>query len=311
MKRHLVLVPLDGSPLARRALPYAATLARAMNEGVELLAVSERLGYGPEARRLESLIEEGLHAHLHTVAEELRTAGLAVETAVRSGDPADTILGHAEKVRARAVVMTTRGHSGVTRWLIGGVADKVMRTAPCPVLLARPGGPEAQPPAWQPRRIMVPLDGSPASEDALAPAYELAAAVGAAVALVRVQPYSAARLAIFGSHVLDVARMDEIDAHNAAAYLERVAAAAPAGIEVETAVPRGDPAEQLIEYAERDDVDLVVMTSHGRAGVQRMMLGSVADRLIRHGLPAYVIRTTTDLGATPSSTAVTGAPPPP
>jgi nucleotide-binding universal stress UspA family protein len=288
MDHHPILVPVDGSQRAEAALPYAVALAEAAGVGISLLAVVEDLGVSASADRLEALVGEGLRSYLHGLAEHLRAGGTLVEVAVRQGDPAATILAQAQ--HAPAVVMTTRGLGGLDRWRLGSVADKVMRLAPCPVVLIRPA--EDSPPRdepWWPRQILVPLDGSPPAEEALPTAYDWAAALGCAVVLVRVQPWLSTQMAIDERYIPDAGRFEEEAAQAAAEYLAYLQQRAPAGLTVTSEVLRGDPAACLIEFAETQPVDLVVMSSHGRGGVGRMALGSVTDRIVRHGLPTCIV----------------------
>src|SRR5690349_2887543 len=104
MKRHMLLAPLDGSPVAEAALAYATALAGAYGDGIELIGVVEQLGDGAQAARLNRRAAAGLRARLQAVADRLRSQGLAVETALCFGNPAEQILIHAEKARIRAVV---------------------------------------------------------------------------------------------------------------------------------------------------------------------------------------------------------------
>jgi nucleotide-binding universal stress UspA family protein len=292
MKRRSILVPLDGSELAEAALPYASALARATGCGIELLAVVDELGADDYANRLEALLAEGLGSHLRHAAERLRVDGVEVDTCVRRGDPAENILLHAEKRRARAVVMTTRGLGGLDRWLLGSVADGVIRLARCPVLAVSPTNAAPAIAAWKPRRLLVPLDGSSEAEQALDFAFELGAAFQAEIVLARVQPWVTSQMAIYGGYVPDIAHMDERAAESAAEYLHGIRDTASAGVSVRDVVLRGDPAERLIALAEADAIDLIIMTSHGRRGLGRLLLGSVADRIIRHGLPTMVVHPT-------------------
>jgi nucleotide-binding universal stress UspA family protein len=288
MTRQSILVPLDGSATAETALPYAATLALAFDDGLRLLSVVDQFGVGEYAERIEPLIEEGLRAHLHTVAEQLRASGLLVETAVRRGSPPETILAQAATAPTRAIVMCTCGMSGREQWLIGGVADKVVRLAPCPVLLVHPNGSGPDEP-WAPRRLVVPLDGSERAEQVLPFAYDLARSLGLDVALARVQPWTASQVAAYGGYIPDIAALDELAAREAAGYLDGLRGRAPEGVRVERVVLRGTPAEQLADYAEQTGAGLIVMASRGHNSFRRLLLGSVTDRLIRHGLPVMVL----------------------
>jgi nucleotide-binding universal stress UspA family protein len=177
---------------------------------------------------------------------------------------------------------------GLDRWLIGGVADKVVRLAACPVLLVHPNGSAPDEP-WRPQRLIVPVDGSERAEQALPVAYELAAALGTDVVLARVQPWTASQIAVYGGYIPDMAALDEMAAREAEAYLDELCRRAPEDVWVERIVLRGTPADQLIDYAEQTGAGLLVLASRGQNSFRRLLLGSVTDRLLRHGLPVMVV----------------------
>lgn len=285
-----LLVPLDGSDLSEAALPAATTLAGAEGMVIELLAVVEPLHRGPDPERLMSLVAQGLQARLHGIAEQLREDGLAVEVAVRAGEPAETIIAHAGDRHASLIVMTTHGLGGLDRWLVGSVADKVARFATCPVLVLRPR-PDAEEAAqgWRPTKMLVPLDGSALAEQALPTAFRWAAGLDAEVLLVRAQPWLALQFAAADGYMPDLGAWEEEAAQAAIAYLEEMRAQAPAGVRVRTRVLRGEPAAQLLACCEDEEIDLVVMTSRGRGTLGRLAMGSVADRMVRHGPPVCII----------------------
>jgi nucleotide-binding universal stress UspA family protein len=300
-----ILVPLDASPLADAAVPYAATLARVEESSLELLAVAEPLGPGSPAERLTSLVREGLRSHLHGIAERLRGEGLSVEVTVREGYAPDVILAQAGERPARLVVMTTRGRSGMQRWLMGSVADKVARQARCPVLLVRPPATVADAVAtWRPKRLLVPLDGSPLAEQALPLAFRWAEALKLMVMLVRAEPWLAARVPVADGYVPNLAAWEEQTEHAAEGYLAEVRQQAPDNVAVRTLLLRGEPAACLTDFVDQGYIDLIVMTSHGRGGLQRLVMGSIADRLMRHGPAVCIVRpTAASEDATPAGTA--------
>jgi nucleotide-binding universal stress UspA family protein len=206
------------------------------------------------------------------------------------------------------IVMTTRGQGGLTRWLVGSVAEKVMRLARCPVLLVK-SDPAAlsRSRSWQPRRVLVPLDGSTFADQALPPAYRWAAALGAEVMLASVQPWMATRIAAFDGYMPDVATLDEQVAEAATEHLAGAQAQAPAALSVATTLLRGEPAGCLVDLIEQQRIDLVVMTSHGRGGIGRLVLGSVADRLVQSGAAPVVIFHPVDSAPASEEPAVTAA----
>jgi nucleotide-binding universal stress UspA family protein len=293
-----ILVPLDGSQTAEAALPYAEAIAGATGAAVHLLAVVESEAGGPAGRPLQvrqylgRIGQEAMTAYLDLTAGALRERGITAATTVVTGDPADEITAAAEDTPDAIIVMATHGRGGLDRWLIGSVADKVMRTATRPTLLVLP--PQAALPTREVvlRRIMVPLDGSDVAETALAAAGALAGATGATVTLVRVVPWLSTTAALYG-YVPELDRMDADAVAAAEDYLAAVKRRLPAGLRGETIVLRGTAGLMLESFALHEDVDLVVMTTHGAGGLRRLVLGSTADRLVRAGAPALLIRAAT------------------
>ena len=148
-----ILVPLDGSELAEAVLPHVKTLARADTEiallRVALYPMYDYVFSSPSiAATLAEEIESESENYLREVAAKLGGEGFKVSIAVTGGPVADAILDYADAVQADLIAMSTHGRSGVARWLIGSVADRVVRGAPIPVLLIRPMGH----PAPEPRK---------------------------------------------------------------------------------------------------------------------------------------------------------------
>jgi len=190
--------------------------------------------------------------------------------------------------------MATHGRSGLERWYLGSVADKVMRLVERPILLITPAavGEEGQAaPAVRFAHIAVPLDGSSLAEAALPAAEELAAATGGAITLVRVQPWLVTATMPY-PYVPELGELEtQIEAADQA-YLATAAARLRPGLAVDVILLRGSPSGALLEYFAANRPDLVVMTTHGRGGLQRLVLGSTADRLVRAGLPVLLLRDT-------------------
>jgi nucleotide-binding universal stress UspA family protein len=186
--------------------------------------------------------------------------------------------------------------------MLGSVADKVMRLATRPVLLVRgaEGGASDRVPRLA--RLLVPLDGSEQAEAAIAPAADLAARSGAALTLVRIEPVYGPMLASYAA-MNEIARLDAEAEEQARDYLAVVRARLPEGAEANTVVLRGAPATELIAFAEREGIDLIVMTTHGHGGMRRLVLGSVADRIVRAALPVLLIRPPLPLPAEPPAPA--------
>jgi nucleotide-binding universal stress UspA family protein len=289
-----ILVPLDGSELAESILPFVEEFARLTGASLGLMQVIEPQ---PEAvgrwEAAPSALEEALAAagrraqrYLTGLAARLAPAGLGIRTEVTSGPTAETII-----QRSRAfdlVAMATHGRSGIGRWVYGSVADKVLRGASVPVLLvrARADGAAAGGPL---QRILVPLDGSPLAEQALPVAAELAQRAGAELALVQSVFWAQAPVidpAGYGGAfaVAGLIEQAEADAH---AYLEQAGRPlVERGLVVQTAVRFEPAADAILSVASEREADLIVMSTHGRSGLGRWVLGSVADRVLRAAIGA-------------------------
>jgi len=296
MYRH-ILVPLDGSELAEQVLPLVETLAQSLGGTVTVLRVVPRLEAAmpmkwtmvPPQEAQEALVADA-QAYLQAVAARLHGHGISARTITRVGEAAAHIIEAAYDEKADLVAMSTHGYSGIGRWLFGSVADRVVREARTPVLLVRPGQPTLP---TRLAHIVIPLDGSPVAERALPHAVGLARATGAKLTLLSIVmvPTSAfAGLEVTYATMeaqLAAARDDMI------AYLQALSqrTQGETGGTVETAVEVGPVAEGIIDYTARVGADLIVMSTHGRSGISRWVLGSVADK-VAHGatVPVLLIR---------------------
>jgi nucleotide-binding universal stress UspA family protein len=296
-----VLVTLDGSPLAERAVPFAVTLARASGGRLVLArAAAARTSAGLDTRdeRLAAAEAEAT-AYLRELAQRVagREAGLAdrMETDVPRAlevSVAAALLESAREWVADVIVMATHGRSGLGRWLYGSVADDVLRHAAVPVLLVPVAG--AGEAVWAPdtaHRVLVPLDGSALAEEAVPPALELAAALGADLHLLRViEPPTAAYAEGYASTAFDTTgALDE-----ARAYLDGVAAPLRArGLTVEVGVEAdvGLAQTAIAAAAHERHATAISMATHGRGGLARLVLGSVATgTLQRANVPLLLVR---------------------
>ena len=285
-----ILVPLDGSALAERALPHA--LALADSSGARLLLVRVAHGHGRPGRdptQSRAIAMAEAEAYLEQLVGRLRTPQRTVYFAVRLGDAADEIAAGVAERRVGLIAMSTHGRSGPGRWLFGSVADAVLRRATVPVLLV----PATCARLWAPggaRQIVVPLDGSPLAAAALEPAVALARHFGAGLVLVRV-------VAIFYEPFAGEAAAYvpiDADAELAAArrYLDEIAAPLRAsGLAVATRAEVGFPAATIAAVANEVDAMLVALATHGRGGIGRMALGSVATGTIQRAeVPLLLVR---------------------
>lgn len=290
-----LLVPLDGSDLSEKALPYVRALAKAMGVGVLLVTVweeGERALIASMPDKAQDLFRRGEEHHeryLAGIAQKLQAAGIATETEVIVGEPAEEILHLVSRREPRLLALSTHGRAGLSRWFSGSVASRLVREAPVPTFVVGPRVLEEGRPDPSIRRILVPLDGSPLSESALRPAGELAEACGAELVLAEVLRWRSQAIT-FGVADVDIERI--VRELEAAAQVYLAKAQDQLGMQrpAATRVLHGPPADALIRIVEDERIDLVVMASHTRAGLARAVLGSVADRMAQGKAPVLYVR---------------------
>jgi nucleotide-binding universal stress UspA family protein len=291
---HTILVPLDGSPLAERALAPALRIAEAMagragGPAVRLILLRV---VGPVAlvaadpMLYDELMRMGVdeaQAYLNTIAQTLSPGAVTVETRAINGSAADAIVFFAEGNGVDLIVMSSHGRTGSSRWVYGSVAEKVLHHAPCATIIIRA---HVAVEMFQNRKILVPLDGSPLAEQALEPALTIAEAVGSDVTLVRVAPGREPLPQSMTPSGEDVgAALDQAAAREreeAEAYLQHIYTARPnQHLFIDVVTTEGDVADAIVSYAETHHSDLIVMSSHGRSGIGRWLHGSVAEKVLR------------------------------
>lgn len=293
-----ILIPLDGSKTAEQVMPWARTLAERFQVPVELLTVIDvgvLLTSAEGARRFDLLVEQSVRegrAYLERISGRL--AGVRVTRKVEQGAAADLIIEKAAADESTLIAMTTHGRSGLERWLLGSVAEKVLRSTTNPLLLVRavPGGRITGEAVL--KSILVPLDGSGLAEQVLPTAARIARKLDIDVYLFRTYTNPFAPFAGgSGPYAVNVDELMKQVREEASAYLERIRAELNReGIEkISCVVEEGDGAEQIIAAARKTPGTLIVMGSHGRSGLQRWLLGSVTEAVVRHGnSPVLVLR---------------------
>lgn len=273
-----ILVPLDGSALAERALPAAERIARATNTSIVLARVlplnvwtATMPGAAIPGGVYQQIVDDELRvaqAYLERAAGELKKHAVPVQTHVELGEALSTLLGMERRLRIGLTVMTTHARIGMARLALGSVADGLVRGGRVPVLLLRPlieGDRDLTPPL---ERVLVPLDGSAGAETALNVVLTLAGVLLRYVTLIRVVSPNE------GEDGLATARRYLREQH--VHLVERLAGRPCAVTEL---VLQGDPAERIIQSA-RKESDLVIMATHGARGTRRWALGGVADRVL-------------------------------
>lgn len=313
--------------MAERVLPHVVEVIRDRESQVYLLSVAPLMrGVAPAAVDVHptpaGISEEGwrvereLVEYLQTVAKRLEPVAADVQVGVRFGRPAGDILDFASEVGADLVAMSTHGRSGLSRWVFGSVADRVLRRAACPVLLVRVRSRDTviAPLQTTYQRILVPLDGSELAEQVLPYVKAL------------IRPPQTSRLEggprgvthVFLVSVLTTGLGDRTVAlltsyppglrlattalHHAEiqlqSYLRSVAAVLrERGAAVHIAIHQGSPADEILAYAAEVEADLIGMTTHGFSGMSRWVYGNVAGKILQgtHS-PVLLVRPTSTQG---------------
>jgi nucleotide-binding universal stress UspA family protein len=287
-----IIVPLDGSRLAARAVSYAAGIAKRAGARLVLLrAVDE-----PPLPGLDRGTRYGVNAaarYLTPLAGALGECGVSAQAFVAPGSAPRVIAEAARELSADLVVMSTHGRSGLGRWLFGSVAEELLHDCPAPVLLLAGGCLNIWEASARPR-IVVALDGSDTSTAVIEPAVAMAETLGAGVVLLRVAPFEAQPYAVERTTAFHVVR-DELDARVAAArdYLSQVAdeLGPRAPVVVEQRVEIGRPAAVIRDVALEPGVQMLALATHGRTGLARAVLGSVTAAVVhRSPVPVLVVR---------------------
>lgn len=284
-----ILIPLDGSKTSERVLPFARALAGTLKLPVELLEVVDvsavsAPGGSEKAPHLDALIAEGereCREHLKMVAGEF--PGSKVGCMVERGTPADVIIERAAADKGTLIAMATHGRSGVNRWMMGSVAEKVLRGSESTMFLVR-ADEDARPDGTAMiRSIVVPLDGSELAESVLPSAVEIAKSLDLEVILCRA--YELAASAYYGSED----NLPNYDAmllnlkNEVEGYLtDKAASLKQAGLaKVSWIALAGAGADEIVRYTRGHPDALIAMCTHGRSGVRRWVLGSVTERVVR------------------------------
>lgn len=294
---HQILVPLDGSIASEHALPLAGHVAQRANAALRLVHVHRAATTSPISieglpvidTELHSQAEEHERTYLERIAERLTaTYGITCSWETLDGDESIAALLLEEAIRSRAdlIVMTTHGRSGFAQLWLGSVAEALIRLSSLPLLLVRPTDEPAtmqQPPKLT--EMLIPLDGSAFAEQILDPAMQLGGVLGTAYTLLHV----VAPQMLLHHHDLAIAPVDldpqDTQRHltTAQIYLDHVArqfvqADQPVTTRLRVA---SHPAATILEAVQAQPQTMLAVATHGRSGIQRLLWGSVADKLLR------------------------------
>ena len=303
-----ILVPLDGSETSEQALPYAQPLAESLSLPVTLLYAVEPehitipQSLNPSMHRQELAAHRVQHAreYLESQAAGLRGAGLRVDAATPVDEPAAAIVAEAERNPATLIAMSSHGRSGLARWWMGSVTDKVLHLTANPMLILRARTGQTAAPPQRFERLTVPVDGSELAEEILPHVVYLSRAMGLTIDLARANPsaeeYYRSMSIGPAEAIRSVPSYDEYIAivdGEAESYLSELKArlTAQGAAAVATRLLHGKAADSIADLAAATDNNLVAMTTHGRSGVGRLVLGSVAERVVRQsGDPVLLVR---------------------
>ena len=292
-----ILVPLDGSSVAEQALPVAVTIAERARCKIKLVIVHQPLPGiepGPAHNRMELAMQKANRDYLRSVVARFRDRlGRMLSSAVLRGPVAKTLARYSSELGTDLLVMTTHGRGGIRRAWLGSVADQLVRTSEVPVLVVRAHDHDKTT-SLDLSEILVPLDGSPLAEAVLEPVTALARLWDAEISLMQVvSPVVFTSDPLFRVPAGYSEQATGIRRDAAQDYVRDVAERLRGtGVRASgVAVLGGGVAETLLDLALPGRVGLVAIATHGRGGARRLMLGSVADKLVRAAeVPVLVVR---------------------
>ena len=287
-----ILVPLDGSDFAESALPYAEQIAtKAGAEVLLLTSVYQVDSWAGHAVQVDHKWLPLVQIYLESKGKELSAKGITAKTDIASGPAAEAILARVADENEDLIAMSIYGRSGIKRWILGSVAHKVFHGTYCPMLLVRPTSASAKAtniPAI--KKILVPLDGSEQSLAVLPFVEDLARALDASLILLNVvlplTAYVGAEFIVptgdFLNEQLGWARQ----------FLARIVKELEErGLRASQLVLVGSGVSEIVQSAHDAGADLIALSTHGRSGLARSLMGSVAEGVVRRTtLPCLVVR---------------------
>lgn len=293
-----VLILTDGSDRSTAAARRGFDLAVALDCTVHVLSVADSsiatgAGYGGDSPSIRKRLRQKATERATSLRDEASERGIEATAVTREGIPAKEIVTYADDSGIDAILLGTVGRGGVARTVMGSVADKVVRTASVPVITITPEAARAETTGTV-DTILLPTDGSDPATAAAEFGVELASQLTASVHFISVIDHSHSSIL---SGILNVeSAADEDELHEqATAQLDALASdARDAGVEAHVTVTDGDPAEEIVQYAESEAIDLIALGTAGRGGFDRLLVGSVADQVIRTALVPVLTTRPTD-----------------
>jgi nucleotide-binding universal stress UspA family protein len=286
-----ILVPLDGSKLGELALNYTAELARSINSEVYLISVCDRAD--KEYRRMfDVYLDKVSQGFRESLQDKISSSQL--QTMVIDGPPDTKILDYAEENNIDLIVLVSHGHSGIMPWATGSTVSKIIQRATIPILLIRASDDvDTKQASGLFREILVPLDGSTTGESALSYVKEIAVHTKSEIILLRVLELVQRVRTIGGlDHFAYTDQQVEEMKQEATTYLDDVSQnLIKDGFLVKILVKTGDIAQEIINATMQEKISIVAMSSHGKSGATKWVLGSISNKILHSGKkPLLLVR---------------------
>jgi nucleotide-binding universal stress UspA family protein len=281
-----LLLPVDGSAAAAEVLHHASEIAHYMDATIRLLYVADTGEYSvtiAESGAIDGLVQHGREV-VADAGKTLETLGVEYATDVVQGSPAETIVEYGSEYDYDLIVMPTQGRGGLSRYLLGSVTEKVVRLSSVPVLTARMDPSDTF--VFPYERMLVPTDGSESARRAAEHALDLADALDATV-----HALSVIEMDTLGPDVRSTIASNEGEQAAEEAVDAVVSDARARGLEAVSHVERGSPDDAILDVIDAEGLHAVVMGTTGRRGVDRILLGSVAEKTVRSApVPVITVR---------------------
>ncbi len=288
-----ILVPLDGSEFAEQALPAAEALCTAYEGRLTLLTVKQKESFLKsihfsltfKGRRLS--INGERETYLQKIEKSLEAKGIEVDHTIRTGEVAESINGLVKEIGVDMVVISSHGRSGVSRLLLGSVANQVLQQATCPIMVIHPiEGVTPAVPKF--KKLLVTLDGSEFAERVL-PYVKASVIFESVVLLISVPQVPEAEM--YGAVINEIRELREHAETEAKEYLEGVSTnLQKAGVNTTVIVTGSRPAQTIVSIAQKEKVDVIMMATNGRGGMDSLIIGSVAERIVQNtDCPVFLV----------------------
>ena len=294
-----ILVALDGSVTAESILPAVTSLAQLFGSWVTLCSIISHekspflLTNSSFLETIELESKQALTLYLHKIQSRLESKGIKIDIVIKTGNPSHEIIQLAENTGYDLLAFATRGRSGITRWILGSVADHIIGSVTTPILLISPKA-DKEYSLDDPHKInsiIAPLDGSRLAESILPIAESISIKSNTKIDLLQVVPtIIQVYLGIEPqAYPMDVLENLEDRAYE---YLSTIESSLKnRGVTARSKLVEGDVSSSIIDYCSKLDHSLITMTTRGYTGFSRWVLGSVADKIIRDiGEPVLLVK---------------------